>query len=243
MAPHTWLIGNWKMHGDLDLLERFDAALVQRFGRGGETPGVKLGLAVPDLLLYPAMGLLSNLPIELGVQTCGARPSGAHTGETSPALATQLGAAFAILGHSERRQDQGETSASVKVKAEAALNQNLRPIICVGETLEQREAGEAEAVVLEQVRASCAGSGGYHLAYEPVWAIGTGKVAQPEDAQAMHAAIRKILPDPSTPILYGGSMKPDNAAALLAQPDVDGGLIGGASLSPADLLAIYAACA
>ena len=130
----------------------------------------------------------------------------------------------------------------VQVKARAAQAAGLLPIICVGETLAERQRGAAEAIVHDQVRASCPDQGAYLIAYEPVWAIGTGVVAAPEDAQDMHASIRQILPDATTPILYGGSMKPDNAGTLLAQPDIDGGLIGGASLNPEDLLAIYDAC-
>lgn len=242
MTQTPWLIGNWKLNGDLALLEDFDAVFARRFGRGGSAAQASLGLAVPDLLLYPAMGMLSNLPIELGLQTCAAAPAGAHTGETSPALAKALGASFVILGHSERRQDQGETSAQVRAKAEAALAAGLGPIICVGETLAEREAGQEFDVVLGQVRESLPAAGQVMIAYEPVWAIGTGKVASPEQAQEMHAAIRSALPQRATPILYGGSMKGANAGELLRQPDIDGGLIGGASLNPNDFLAIYDAC-
>lgn len=239
MARETWLIGNWKMNGDLALLERFEAAMLAKFGRGHVPEQAKLAIAVPDLLLYPAMGILSGTPLSLGLQTCAGAQSGAHTGETSPTLAASLGAQFAVVGHSERRADQGETSELVRRKAEAALAAGLLPVICVGETLEQREAGRASAVVLEQIAQSCPKSGAYLIAYEPVWAIGTGHVATPDQAQTMHAVIREALPDANTPILYGGSMKASNSGELLSQPDIDGGLIGGASLTPEDYLAIY----
>lgn len=244
-----WLLGNWKMHGDLARLERFDSLLRAHFGPHKADEGTTLGLAVPDMLLYPAKGILAGLPCLLGVQTCADQPQGAQTGETSPQLAADLGASFVVLGHSERRQGQGETSAQVRGKAEAAIAAGLTPVICVGETLAERRAGEAEPVVLAQVADSCPQAGDFLIAYEPIWAIGTGVVAAPADAQAMHVVIRSFLkssPDSSLdkaqrPILYGGSMKPENAADLLAQPDIDGGLIGGASLEPEDLLAIYAA--
>ena len=227
------------MNGDLALLEAFEAAFTAQFGRGNGPAELNFGLGLPDLLLYPARGILAGLPLRLGLQTCGQVASGAHTGETSPQLAADLGADFVIVGHSERRADQGEDSALIRTKAEAAQAAGLLPIICVGETLAEREAGQAEEVTLGQVRESCPAQGAYLIAYEPVWAIGTGKVASAGDAQAMHAAIRAILPDPTTAILYGGSMKASNAGELLAQPDINGGLIGGASLKPEDLLAIY----
>ena len=151
---HPWLLGNWKMNGDLAALEAFDLAFARRFGRGREAPKARLGLALPDLLLYPATGLLSNLPLHLGVQTASAYPNGPHTGETSPVLAQQMGAVFTVLGHSERRANQGETSALIAQKATAALNAGLTPIICVGETLAEREAGQAETIVIEQLAGS-----------------------------------------------------------------------------------------
>lgn len=239
-----WLLGNWKMNGDLEALEAFDEAFAQKFGRGTTAPNARMGLALPDLLLYPATGLLSNLPISLGVQTASSAMTGAHTGETSPQLAAQMGASFVVLGHSERRADQGETSALISAKAEAALAAGLTPVICIGETLAEREAGKAKEVTLGQLEQSLPkqDAAKCFIAYEPVWAIGTGVVATPEQAQDMHALIRKALPDPTMPVLYGGSMKGSNSGELLAQPDIDGGLIGGASLKPADFLAIYQSC-
>ena len=239
-----WLLGNWKMNGDLEALEAFDTAFAQKFGRGVDAPKARMGLAIPDLLLYPATGLLSNLPLSLGVQTASSSMSGAHTGETSPQLAAQMGARFVVLGHSERRADQGESSALVSAKATAALEAGLTPVICIGETLAEREAGKAEEITLGQLKESlpAVDAAKCFVAYEPVWAIGTGVVATPQQAQDMHALIREALPDQGMPVLYGGSMKGSNSAELLAQTDIDGGLIGGASLKPADFLAIYQTC-
>ena len=239
------------MNGDLALLERFERAFVDRFGRIRDVQkgigGVGFALAVPDLLLYPAQGILAGTPIQIGIQTCSKHVAGAHTGETSAQLAADLGASFVLIGHCERRQDHQESSELVYHQGEAAQACGLTPIICVGETLAERQAGKAVEVVLTQIQQSCPKSGPYHIAYEPIWAIGTGKVARAQDAQEMHGAIRSYLRDLSTSyrggkILYGGSMKPGNAAELLAQPDIDGGLIGGASLHPEELLAIYDAC-
>ena len=232
-----WLIGNWKLNGDLRRLQAYERALRTRFGAGA--PEALLGLAVPDLLLAPAQGLMADLPLALGVQTCGPYLEGAHTGDTSAQMAARAGATFVLVGHSERRQNHREDDAQVRAQAEAAQAAGLLPLICVGETLDQRRSGRAQEVVLAQVAASCPASGRFALAYEPVWAIGTGEVASPAQAQAMHAAIRTHLADPTRRILYGGSMQPANAHALLSQPDIDGGLIGGASLEPQDLLAIY----
>ena len=239
-----WLLGNWKMNGDLSALDGFDAAFAQTFGRGGSALKARMGLALPDLLLYPATGMLSNLPLALGIQTAAISHAGAHTGETSPQLAANLGAQFVVLGHSERRADQGESSALVAAQAQAAVDAGLTPVICIGETLEQRQAGDAEKITLRQLAESLPARESHKafIAYEPVWAIGTGVVATPAQAQAMHALIRRALPDQAMPVLYGGSMKGSNSAELLAQPDIDGGLIGGASLKPADFLAIYHSC-
>ena len=161
-------------------------------------------------------------------------------------MLADLGCRYVIVGHSERRADHGESDPVVRAKAEAALKAGLTPIICVGETLAQREAGRAEAIVTQQLLASlpAADPGDLVIAYEPVWAIGTGRTAGPQDAQAMHETLRAALPDDqgrSTPILYGGSVKPDNAAQLLGEADIDGALVGGASLNAADFAAIIAA--
>ena len=195
----------------------------------------------PATLLREAAGLAAAHGIRVGGQDCHAATSGAHTGDISAAMLRDAGASHVIVGHSERRADHGESDGDVLAKAEAGLT----PIICVGETREEREAGQAAAVVARQLAGSLpVVSPGVELviAYEPVWAIGTGLTASVEDVAAMHDAIRDQLPDPlSTCILYGGSVKPDNAAELLALADVDGALVGGASLNPLDFMAIIKA--
>ena len=190
---------------------------------------------------------LAGTGLRWGAQDCSSHEQGAYTGEVSVAMLAEFGCRYVIVGHSERRQHHGETDQLVADKANIALAKGITPIVCVGETLAQREAGETEVVVKRQLSAvihalaHCAGE--MVVAYEPVWAIGTGKVATPEQAQAVHALLRAQL-KAATPhadamkILYGGSMKPDNAAILMAQPDIDGGLIGGASLKAADFVAI-----
>jgi triosephosphate isomerase len=188
--------------------------------------------------------------IDLGSQDVSAQASGAFTGEMSATMLKEFGVRYAIVGHSERRQYHGETDALVADKAKAALAAGVTPIVCVGETLAEREAGRTEEVVKRQLAAVIHTNG--HciseivVAYEPVWAIGTGKTASPEEAQAVHAVLRaqlKAASDQSArvKILYGGSMNAANAATLLAQPDINGGLIGGASLKAADFLSIIAA--
>lgn len=234
-----WLIGNWKMNGSLEMLESFELVFRQRFGSGGSLKGATLGLALPDLLLYPSQGIIANTPLTVGIQSCSKWVDGAHTGETSPAMAGALGAKFVLVGHSERRVNQIEKDEEIKAKAETAQTLGLIPIVCIGETLAERESGLAQEVVLRQVNDSCPASGTYIVAYEPVWAIGTGKVATPQQAQEMHAAIRDKSKDSQIRILYGGSMNSSNARELLSQPDIDGGLIGGASLNPHDFLAIF----
>jgi triosephosphate isomerase len=198
--------------------------------------------------LKAAHGSLSV--VELGAQDVSAHASGAYTGEVSAAMLKDLGCRYVIVGHSERRQYHVETDALVADKARAALAVGITPIVCVGETLDEREAGRTEEVVKRQLAAVIHANG--HciseivLAYEPVWAIGTGKTASPEEAQLVHAVLRaqlKAATDQSArvKILYGGSMNAANAASLLAQPDIDGGLIGGASLKAIDFLTIIAA--
>ena len=192
----------------------------------------------------------AQVAIELGSQDISQHASGAYTGEVSGAMLHEFGVRYAIVGHSERRQFHGETDAVVSLKTKAALAVGITPIVCVGETLAEREAGKTEEVVKRQLAAVIHDNG--HciseivVAYEPVWAIGTGKTATPEMAQAVHAVLRAQLKAASThpqrvKILYGGSMNAANAAELLAQPDIDGGLIGGASLKAPDFLKIIAA--
>ena len=235
----TIIAGNWKMNKTV--AEAVDLVA-----------GIKNGLPADlhvDVVVCPPFTALKSIgdeitgcPIDLGAQNMSAEKSGAFTGEVSGEMLREVLCNYVILGHSERREYYGETDAIVNAKAKAALEINLRPIICVGETLEQREAGDMKKVVETQLRGSLADLGpkGWAdmvIAYEPVWAIGTGKTASPEQAQEVHAFIRTILAEiagqaiaDSVRIQYGGSMKPGNAKELLSQPDIDGGLIGGAAL-------------
>ena len=234
--------GNWKMHGS----HKANAELLA--GIHGARPFVcDVAVCVPYPYLSETAVALAASEVRWGAQDCSAHEQGAYTGEVSAAMLAEFGCRYVIVGHSERRQYHAETDQLVADKAKIALASGLTPIVCVGETLAQREAGETEAVVKRQLSAvihtlgHCAGE--MVVAYEPVWAIGTGRVATPEQAQAVHALLRAQL-KAATPhadamkILYGGSMKPDNAATLMAQPDIDGGLIGGASLKAADFVAI-----
>ena len=234
--------GNWKMHGS----HSANAELLA--GIAAARPfGCDVAVCVPFPYLSETAVALAGTDLRWGAQDVSAHAQGAYTGEVSAGMLAEFGCRYAIVGHSERRQYHGETDLLVADKAKAALARGITPIVCVGETLAQREAGETESVVKRQLSAvihalaHCAGE--MVVAYEPVWAIGTGKVASPEQAQAVHALLRAQL-KAATPhadamkILYGGSMKPDNAAVLLAQPDIDGGLIGGASLKAADFVAI-----
>jgi triosephosphate isomerase len=242
--------GNWKLHGS----RAFAAELVGGVAAGLPVEGVELVLLPPLPYLGQLVGDFGAAGIAFGAQDVSAHDKGAYTGEVSAAMLVEAGARYALCGHSERRQYHGETDASVAAKAVAALQAGLTPIVCVGEQLEERESGRTEAVIAAQLAPVLDALAPEALArvvvaYEPVWAIGTGRTATPEQAQAVHTFIRgqvaardaKIAG--SLPILYGGSCKPDNAAALFAQPDVDGGLIGGASLVAADFLAIARAMA
>ncbi len=236
------IIGNWKMHGS----HSANAELLA--GIAGSRPyGCDVGVCVPFPYLSETAVTLSGSDIRWGAQDCSAHPQGAYTGEVSAAMLAEFGCRYAIVGHSERRQFHAESDQLVADKAKAALARGVTPIVCVGETLAQREAGETAAVVKRQLSAvihalaHCAGE--MVVAYEPVWAVGTGHVATPGQAQAVHLLLRAQLQAATAhaqtmKILYGGSMKPDNAAALLAEPDIDGGLIGGASLKAADFVAI-----
>jgi triosephosphate isomerase len=204
-------------------------------------------VCVPYPYLSETAVALAGSEVRWGAQDVSVHANGAYTGEVSAGMLAEFGCRYVIVGHSERRQYHGETDQQVADKAKAALAKGLTPIVCVGETLAEREAEQTEAVVKRQLSVvihalgPCAGE--MVVAYEPVWAIGTGKVATPEQAQAVHALMRAQL-KAATPradamqLLYGGSMKPDNAAALMSQPDIDGGLIGGASLKAADFVAI-----
>ena len=239
------IAGNWKMNGTLALIERFG----QAFAEAGLAPSVEVALILPTPYLAAAQDALGATPVMLGAQTLNPEPSGAHTGEVSGAMLAEFGVRYVLVGHSERRSLYHEDDVGVLARVRAAIDAGLTPILCVGETLAERESGRSDAVVLSQLEAVFDSldndlHGRVVIAYEPVWAIGTGRTATPAQAQAVHAAIRNRLADYDTDLaaglrlLYGGSMKADNAAELLAQPDIDGGLVGGASLKVDDFLAI-----
>jgi triosephosphate isomerase (TIM) len=242
--------GNWKMNGlkaDLGI-----AAEIARGHDGALRTKVDLAICPPATLLYPMTAALIGSRIATGGQDCSLRESGAFTGEVSAAMLADAGAQYAIVGHSERRTLHGERDATVKAKAQAAQAALLLPIVCVGETKDEREVGKALAVVKKQLRGSVPeGSTGATLvvAYEPVWAIGTGLTPTTADVAEMHAAIRADLgrilgkaAAASVRLLYGGSVKPSNAAELMGVADVDGALVGGASLKAEDFLGIARAC-
>ena len=238
--------GNWKMNGD----SARNAELVSGIVAGApNSDRVKLLICPPFPYLAVIAAQVEGSRVSLGAQTVSEHESGAFTGEVAPAMLRDIGCEYVIVGHSERRSLYGETSFAVAAKFSAALEAGLKPILCVGETLEQRESGATESVVEVQLGAVIdkVGIEGFKsavVAYEPVWAIGTGMTATPEQAQDVHQHIRGVLAGhdadvaESTQILYGGSMKGENAAGLLAMADIDGGLIGGASLKAADFLAI-----
>jgi len=242
------IVGNWKMNGSLVVNEVLVHAILA--GLDAHTAGVELALCVPAPYLAQLQSLLSASPLAWGAQDVSAHEHGAFTGEVSAAMLKDFACRYVIVGHSERRQYHGESDALVASKAQRALAAGITPIVCVGETLAQREAGETEAVVKRQLAAvihavtHCTSE--IVVAYEPVWAIGTGQTATPAMAQAVHAVLRAQLAAATehprrVPILYGGSMNATNAASLLAETDIDGGLIGGASLKAADFLKIAAA--
>jgi triosephosphate isomerase (TIM) len=242
MGLRKLVAGNWKMNGSLAALAELDAIAAAAMPHGG----VDVALCLPATLIAPAAGR----GVAIGAQDCHAAPSGAHTGCISVAMLKEAGATLVIVGHSERRTDNHETSAEVLAKAQAAIAGGLTAIICVGETEAQRDAGQALSIVTDQVRASVpvGGTGAkMAVAYEPVWAIGTGRTPSTADVAEMHAAIRATLVEllgeagQGVRILYGGSVKPSNAAELMAVSDVDGALVGGASLTAADFAPIIAA--
>lgn len=241
MARVRLVAGNWKMHGSRATIDALLDALLK------EVPAVKgaeCAVCPPYPYLAQVAERLRGSPIALGAQNVSEHALGAYTGEVAAAMLAELGCKYAIVGHSERRQVFGESDAQVSAKFGAAQKGGLTPILCVGETLQERDAGKTEAVVARQLDAVLNRNAFEKavLAYEPVWAIGTGRNATPEQAQAVHAFLR-IRVSLETRILYGGSVKPQNAAAMFAMPDVDGGLIGGASLVAQDFLAIVRAAA
>ena len=244
---HKLVAGNWKMHGT----RASASALVDAIAAA---PPLSCEIAVfpPFPYLAELIERHANAPIYFGAQDVSAHEKGAYTGEVAASMLKDIGARYVLVGHSERRQYHAESNDVVAAKYAQAQAAGLVPVLCVGETLEQRDAGQTEAVIAAQLdavigRSTAASLAGAVLAYEPVWAIGTGRTATPAQAQEVHAFIRgKIRHADGTisgslRILYGGSVKPDNAAGLFAQPDIDGGLIGGASLAAADFLAICAA--
>jgi len=227
--------GNWKMNGSLAANQALLDAIV------AGVAGVECAVCVPFPYLAQGRERLQGTRIALAAQTLSEHASGAFTGEVSGAMLAEFGCRYVLVGHSERRQLYGETDLAAAEKFAAARAAGIRPILCVGETLAERDAGRTEAVVARQLDAVL-GKCGFEdavLAYEPVWAIGTGRNATPEQAQAVHGFLRQRV-GPEARILYGGSVKPANAAALFAMPDVDGGLIGGASLVAQDFIAICA---
>ncbi|MDO8450969.1 MAG: triose-phosphate isomerase [Rhodoferax sp.] len=239
------IAGNWKMNGSLAANEGLVTAL--RAGLG--VPNCHVALCVPSVYLPQMQALVAGSSIDLGAQDVSQHESGAFTGEVSGNMLKEFGVHYCIVGHSERREYHFETDALVAAKTQRALACGITPIVCVGETLAEREAGKTEEVVKRQLAAVIHANG--HciseivVAYEPVWAIGTGKTASTEQAQQVHAVLRAQLKAASPQadrihILYGGSMNAANAAQLLAQPDIDGGLVGGASLKAPDFLSIIA---
>jgi triosephosphate isomerase len=240
------MVGNWKMNGSLAANTSLLSELLS--GMGGVN--CLAAVCVPATHLAQAQSLLAGSAFALGAQDVSAHESGAYTGEVSAAMLRDFAVRYVIVGHSERRQFHGETDTVVAHKAQRALAAGITPIVCVGESLAEREAGQTEAVVKRQLAAVIHTNG--HciseivVAYEPVWAIGTGLTATPEQAQGVHAVLRAQLQAATAQadrvsILYGGSMNAANAASLLAQPDVDGGLIGGASLKAPDFLSMLKA--
>ncbi len=244
------IAGNWKMNTESESGASLASAIAQR---AVEANGAELLVCPPSVYMTTVRDAIGNAQVGLGAQNMYHEASGAFTGEISGAMLKDIGASYVILGHSERRHILGETDEDVNKKTVAALAAGLTPIVCVGELLEEREAGNTSEVIRRQFEGSLAGISAdaiksVVIAYEPVWAIGTGKVATPEQAEQVHADLRKQLADgynqdaaDTVRILYGGSVKPDNAAELLGQPNIDGALIGGASLKADDFLAIATA--
>ena len=244
------IAGNWKMNKTPSEAKVLAAGIAEALG-SAPCP-VDVVVCPPAIDLPAVTSVLAGTQIGVGAQNMHDQPKGAFTGETSAAMLLDLGVKYVILGHSERRTYFADTDATVNAKVKAAIAAGLTPIVCVGETLEQREAGKMAEVVAGQVKGSLADLGAdlakVVVAYEPVWAIGTGKTATPAQAQEVHALIRRTLAElsdgttaNSIRIQYGGSMKPANAAELLAQPDIDGGLIGGAALKADSFLEIVKA--
>lgn len=242
----TLVVGNWKMHGSRASV----AALLGELVESLAAPTAEVAVCPSYVHLPQAVELCSGSAVAVGAQDCSHMPSGAYTGDVSAQMLVDTGCRWVILGHSERRQYHVESDELVAAKLGAAVAAGLSPIVCVGETREQRESGEAESVVASQLRGALDGQkdlAGLVIAYEPVWAIGTGLTASPEQAQDMHAFIRACLEGvagidaAATRVLYGGSVKAGNAAELFARQDIDGALVGGAALNAGDFQAIISA--
>jgi triosephosphate isomerase (TIM) len=246
-----YVVGNWKMWGTRTAALAYCDRLLELAPEGGEWP-VDSGLAVPFTALEPCAARLHGSAVKVLAQNMHQEPEGAYTGEVSTAMLVELGVNGVVLGHSERRQLFGETDRALQEKVPAALAAGLQPILCVGETEEERERGETERKLRHQVQEGLEKVEDGQLsevviAYEPIWAIGTGQVATPDQAQEAIGFVRALVADRSkeaaalTRVLYGGSVKPENAAEIMAQPDVDGALVGGASLDPDSFARIVAA--
>lgn len=250
MSRKPFIAGNWKMNLRHAAAVRLATEIVSAIG---EDAHVDIAVCPPAAYLSAVADVVAGTNVSLGSQNLYAAADGAYTGEINAGMLTDVGCRYVILGHSERRQLMGETDADVAKKLQAAMAGNLIPIVCIGETKEQREANQTVAVVQSQVRGSLAGldevrAATIVLAYEPVWAIGTGLTASPAQAEEVHAMIRKLIGEMFTPdiagqmrIQYGGSVKANNAAELMSQPNIDGALVGGASLLASDFLAIIKA--
>lgn len=239
------IMGNWKMNGNREEGQKLAKALVDGLGDVQQ----EVAVCVPFIYLSDIRSVLAASPIALGAQNVADQASGAYTGEVSSAMLSETGVKYALVGHSERRSYYGDTNESVAKRFSQALKNNVTPVLCVGETLEEREQDRTFQVVDQQLDAVIAEAGieafeHAVIAYEPVWAIGTGKVASDEQAQEVHKYIRQRIADRNlaiaekVQILYGGSVKPDNAKGLFAMPDIDGGLVGGASLDANGFLQI-----
>lgn len=245
------IAGNWKMNGNKVFVAELLNAII---ARQLEVKTAELAVMPPYVYLQQAQLALHSSPIKWGAQDVCAKPDGAFTGEISTSMLQDTGCAYVILGHSERRQFFGDTNSLVQQKCSAAITAKIAPIVCVGETLQEREAQKTLDIIAEQLAAILTlednqlAKSGLVIAYEPVWAIGTGKTATPEQAQIVHQAIRQQLKQcgasfaQTTRIIYGGSVKPENAAALFAMEDIDGALIGGAALDANSFIKIGAAC-
>ncbi|NML59617.1 triose-phosphate isomerase [Massilia sp. RP-1-19] len=244
------VVGNWKMNGN----RAANASLLSGIVAGFDAAQVDSAVCVPAPYLAQCEAALAGTPVSWGAQDVSAHAGGAFTGEVSAQMLAEFGCRYVIVGHSERRASHAESSELVAQKAVAVMGAGMTPIVCVGETLDEREAGQTFVVVRNQLghvleRVGADGMAKIVVAYEPVWAIGTGRTATPEMAQEVHARLRAQMAEQNAvvagkvQILYGGSMKPDNAKELMAQPDIDGGLIGGAALKAADFLAIIHAAA